>query len=128
MINVLRQFVRLRFWTFSFAGPLLGLLIAIVIKPELSVIAWLGPFAFLFALYIGFIPSALTTLMVLLTDGKFSAPITLVTTVIVGAVSTAGWLWMILHYKVLGSMAWFLTLVGALTAAAIWGLQRLRTQ
>lgn len=128
MINVLRQLTKFRFWAFAFVGPLIGLVIAIVIKPEISVIAWLGPFALMFALYIGFIPSALTALTVLLTDGKFSALITFMTTVIVGAASTAGWLWMTLHYKALGPRAWFLTLIGALTAAVIWGLQRLKTQ
>lgn len=128
MIIVFKQFAKLRFWAFSFAGPQIGMMISIIIKPELYIIGWLGPFALFLALQIGFIPSALTTLTVLLTDGKFSAPLTLVTAVIVGAVSTAGWLWMTLQYKALSPMAWFLTSVGAATAAVIWGFQRLRTQ
>lgn len=113
---------------FSFSGPLIGTLALSLFMPGFLIAFMFGPIALLFIYIVGLVPSLLITSYVMLTKGRFSIPLSLFTTVLIGAICTAGWLtllgWKPFDDRLNENFYWHLVLAGAVTGGVLWSWNR----
>ncbi|MBY0283885.1 MAG: hypothetical protein K2W81_07965 [Sphingomonas sp.] len=129
MLNTLREIGFLRALAFALSGPLIGFCIFLIFNPWAVIIILLGPIGPLLIYRIGFVPSALTAVFLMLTQ-RLPKALSLLATVAFGALSTASWLafprgWRLTHNLTADTnMVWFMS-IGAATAGVLWGLQQI---